>query len=83
MHVPQGWWIMFLPYCVFYLLTQGQELTIRQIALLGFRDLVLLRVKLNEILPQIQTNLPPSIVQMLLILQVGCDPFLFSPKCLA
>ncbi|KAJ7344627.1 hypothetical protein JRQ81_000577 [Phrynocephalus forsythii] len=53
---------------------QGQELTIRQIALLGFRDLVLLKVKLDEILPQIQTNLPPSIVQMLLILQGVHEP---------
>ncbi|KAI1237964.1 hypothetical protein IHE44_0014060 [Lamprotornis superbus] len=50
---------------------QGQELTIRQIALLGFRDLVLLKVKLEEILPLVQTKVPASIVQMLLILQVG------------
>lgn len=58
-------------YCVF----QGQELTIRQIALLGFRDLVLLKVKLEEILPLVQTKLPASIVQMLLILQVGSLSF--------
>lgn len=50
---------------------KGQELTIRQIALLGFRDLVLLKVKLEEVLPLVQTKLPASIVQMLLILQVG------------
>ncbi|XP_068801612.1 proline-rich protein 5-like isoform X1 [Struthio camelus] len=55
---------------------QGQELTIRQIALLGFRDLVLLKVKLEEILPLVQAKLPASIVQMLLILQVG--RFFFS-----
>ncbi|XP_062823963.1 proline-rich protein 5-like isoform X6 [Anolis carolinensis] len=48
---------------------QGQELTVRQIALLGFRDLVLLKVKMDEFLPRVQNNLPPSIVQMLLILQ--------------
>uniref|UniRef100_A0A8D0BBX2 Proline rich 5 like n=1 Tax=Salvator merianae TaxID=96440 RepID=A0A8D0BBX2_SALMN len=53
---------------------QGQELTIRQIALLGFRDLVLLKVKLDEILPCLQTKLPPSIVQMLLILQGVHEP---------
>uniref|UniRef100_A0ACB8G4P8 Uncharacterized protein n=1 Tax=Sphaerodactylus townsendi TaxID=933632 RepID=A0ACB8G4P8_9SAUR len=53
---------------------QGQELTIRQIALLGFRDLVLLRVKLDEILPLVQTKVPPSIVQMLLILQGVHEP---------
>lgn len=46
-------------------------MTIRQIALLGFRDLVLLKVKLEEILPLVQTKVPASIVQMLLILQVG------------
>ncbi|NXO00245.1 PRR5L protein, partial [Rhinopomastus cyanomelas] len=53
---------------------QGQELTIRQIALLGFRDLVLLKVKLEEILPVVQTKLPASIVQMLLILQSVHEP---------
>ncbi|XP_051477469.1 proline-rich protein 5-like isoform X2 [Apus apus] len=53
---------------------QGQELTIRQIALLGFRDLVLLKVKLEEILPLVQTELPASIVQMLLILQSVHEP---------
>ncbi|NWV17542.1 PRR5L protein, partial [Origma solitaria] len=53
---------------------QGQELTIRQIALLAFRDLVLLKVKLEEILPLVQTKLPASIVQMLLILQSVHEP---------
>ncbi|NWX19364.1 PRR5L protein, partial [Aegotheles bennettii] len=53
---------------------QGQELTIRQIALLGFRDLVLLKVKLEEILPLVQKKLPASIVQMLLILQTVHEP---------
>ncbi|XP_066177141.1 proline-rich protein 5-like isoform X1 [Sylvia atricapilla] len=53
---------------------QGQELTIRQIALLGFRDLVLLKVKLEEILPLVQMRVPASIVQMLLILQSVHEP---------
>uniref|UniRef100_A0A8D0KSM9 Proline rich 5 like n=1 Tax=Strix occidentalis caurina TaxID=311401 RepID=A0A8D0KSM9_STROC len=53
---------------------QGQELTIRQIALLGFRDLVLLKLKLEDILPLVQTKLPASIVQMLLILQSVHEP---------
>ncbi|XP_065260204.1 proline-rich protein 5-like [Emys orbicularis] len=53
---------------------QGQELTIRQIALLGFRDLVLLKLKLEEILPLVQTKLPASIVQMLLVLQGVHEP---------
>ncbi|NWS75929.1 PRR5L protein, partial [Crotophaga sulcirostris] len=53
---------------------QGQEMTIRQIALLGFRDLVLLKIKLEESLPLVQTKLPASIVQMLLILQSVHEP---------
>lgn len=56
-------------------LLQGQELTIRQISLLGFRDLVLLKVKLGDLLLLLgSSQLPPSIVQMLLILQV-------RPRC--
>ncbi|KAF7466427.1 Hypothetical predicted protein [Marmota monax] len=53
----------------------GQELTIRQISLLGFRDLVLLKVKLGDLLllgPP--SKLPSSIVQMLLILQSVHEP---------
>ncbi|XP_053416433.1 proline-rich protein 5-like isoform X2 [Nycticebus coucang] len=50
---------------------QGQELTIRQISLLGFRDLVLLKVKLGDLLLLAQPKLPSSIVQMLLILQAA------------
>ncbi|XP_029438723.1 proline-rich protein 5-like isoform X1 [Rhinatrema bivittatum] len=53
---------------------QGQELTVRQIALLGFRDLVLLKVNLEDTLPLVQTVLPPSILQMLLILQGIHEP---------
>ncbi|KFO19912.1 Proline-rich protein 5-like [Fukomys damarensis] len=53
---------------------QGQELTIRQISLLGFRDLVLLKVKLGDLLLLSQAKLPSSIVQMLLILQSVHEP---------
>ncbi|XP_054555243.1 proline-rich protein 5-like isoform X2 [Talpa occidentalis] len=53
---------------------QGQELTIRQISLLGFRDLVLLKVKLGDLLLLAQPQLPSSIVQMLLILQSVHEP---------
>ncbi|XP_030055321.1 proline-rich protein 5-like [Microcaecilia unicolor] len=53
---------------------QGQELTIRQIALLGFRDLVLLKANLEDILPLVQMKLPASIVQMLLVLQGVHEP---------
>uniref|UniRef100_A0A8C3QKL0 Proline rich 5 like n=1 Tax=Cyanoderma ruficeps TaxID=181631 RepID=A0A8C3QKL0_9PASS len=62
---------LFFPCCR---CLKGQELTIRQIALLGFRDLVLLKVKLEEILPLVQTRVPASIVQMLLILQSVHEP---------
>lgn len=53
---------------------QGQELTIRQISLLGFRDLVLLKVKLGDLLLLSQSKLPSSVTQMLLILQSVHEP---------
>ncbi|KAM4722193.1 proline-rich protein 5-like [Rhinophrynus dorsalis] len=53
---------------------QGQELTIRQIALLGFRDLVLLKVNLEKTLSIKPTQVPPPILQMLLILQGVHEP---------
>nr|XP_012807422.2 proline-rich protein 5-like [Jaculus jaculus] len=53
---------------------QGQELTIRQISLLGFGDLVLLKVKLGKLLLLTQAKPPPSIVQMLLVLQSVHEP---------
>ncbi|XP_030877715.1 proline-rich protein 5-like [Leptonychotes weddellii] len=53
---------------------KGQELTIRQISLLGFRDLVLLKVKLGDLLLLAQSQPPSSIVQMLLILQSVHEP---------
>lgn len=46
---------------------QGQELTVRQMALLAFRDLVLLKLPLEDSLAT--TPPPPAITQMLLILQ--------------
>ncbi|XP_077143152.1 proline-rich protein 5-like isoform X3 [Ranitomeya variabilis] len=48
---------------------QGQELTIRQIALLGFRDSVLLKVSVDTALPLMKSPIPPPILQMLLVLQ--------------
>ncbi|XP_001364477.2 proline-rich protein 5-like [Monodelphis domestica] len=61
---------------------QGQELTIRQIALLGFRDLVLLKVRLEEMLPAGPAQVPSSIVQMLLVLQSVHEPAGPSKGCL-
>ncbi|XP_069752176.1 proline-rich protein 5-like isoform X2 [Narcine bancroftii] len=53
---------------------QGKELTIRQMALLGFRDLVLLKSNLEQVLHHLHTDVPPSITQMLLVLQGAHEP---------
>ncbi|KAL7833552.1 hypothetical protein AOLI_G00285120 [Acnodon oligacanthus] len=58
---------------IFYPL-QGQELTVRQMALLAFRDLVLMRVPLEDLLPTNLSLLPTSIRQMLLVLQGVHEP---------
>ncbi|XP_061898612.1 proline-rich protein 5-like [Entelurus aequoreus] len=47
---------------------QGQELSIRQMALLAFRDLVLLRLHLEDTLANV-TCVPPGVTHMLLVLQ--------------
>ncbi|XP_051236841.1 proline-rich protein 5-like isoform X2 [Dicentrarchus labrax] len=47
---------------------QGQELTVRQMALLAFRDLVLLKLHLEETLGT-AASVPPAVTQMLLVLQ--------------
>ncbi|KAM9352538.1 proline-rich protein 5-like [Symphorus nematophorus] len=47
---------------------QGQELTVRQMALLAFRDLVLLKLHLEETLGT-AASVPPPLTQMLLVLQ--------------
>ncbi|XP_041795518.1 proline-rich protein 5-like isoform X2 [Chelmon rostratus] len=47
---------------------QGQELTVRQMALLAFRDLVLLKLHLEEVLGT-AASVPPPVTQMLLVLQ--------------
>lgn len=49
---------------------QGQELTVRQMALLAFRDLVLLKLHLEESLGS-AACVPPPVTQMLLVLQVN------------
>ncbi|TRZ00848.1 hypothetical protein DNTS_014117 [Danionella cerebrum] len=53
------------------LLGQGHDLTVRQMSLLGFRDLVLLKLSLSELLRSTPSAslIPASITQMLLILQ--------------
>ncbi|KAG9335751.1 hypothetical protein JZ751_004180 [Albula glossodonta] len=59
---------------------QGQELTVRQMALLGFRDLVLLKLSLEELLPVAPPPPPPAITQMLLVLQGIHEPSGPSPE---
>ncbi|XP_043101492.1 proline-rich protein 5-like isoform X3 [Puntigrus tetrazona] len=48
--------------------SKGQELTVRQMALLGFRDLVLLKLSLGDLLCKNRSLIPASITQMLLVL---------------
>ncbi|XP_016115805.1 proline-rich protein 5-like [Sinocyclocheilus grahami] len=48
---------------------QGQELTVRQMALQGFRNMVLLKLPLENMFQG--SSYPPPITQMLLILQVS------------
>lgn len=52
---------------------QGQELTVRQMALLGFRDLVLMQLSLGDLLQKNLSLIPASITQMLLVLQVNVN----------
>lgn len=49
--------------------SQGQELTVRQMALVAFRDLVLLKLHLEDTLGT-AASVPPAVTQMLLVLQV-------------
>ncbi|XP_051558193.1 proline-rich protein 5-like [Myxocyprinus asiaticus] len=58
---------------VFYPL-QGQELTVRQMAVLGFRDLVLMKLSLGDLLCENLSLIPASIKQMLLVLQGIQEP---------
>lgn len=52
---------------------QGQELSVRQMALLAFRDLVLLKLHLEDTLGS-AASVPPPITQMLLVLQGIHEP---------
>ncbi|XP_061768259.1 proline-rich protein 5-like isoform X2 [Nerophis ophidion] len=48
---------------------QGKEPSVRQLALLHFRNTITLNLKLDEALARPRARVPPSIIQMLLILQ--------------
>lgn len=53
---------------------QGKEPSVRQLALLHFRNTIVLSVKLDDALSRPRARVPPSVTQMLLILQVGGKP---------
>ncbi|KAJ7329460.1 hypothetical protein JRQ81_015634 [Phrynocephalus forsythii] len=48
---------------------QGKEPSVRQLALLHFRNIITLNIKLEDALSRSRARIPPSIIQMLLILQ--------------
>ncbi|XP_053506170.1 proline-rich protein 5 isoform X1 [Ictalurus furcatus] len=48
---------------------QGKEPSVRQLALLHFRNIITLSIKLEDALSRPSACVPPSIIQMLLILQ--------------
>lgn len=54
---------------------QGKEPSVRQLALLHFRNIITLNLKLDEALSRPRARVPPSIIQMLLILQVYTHTF--------
>ncbi|XP_076015021.1 proline-rich protein 5-like isoform X2 [Genypterus blacodes] len=53
---------------------QGKEPSVRQMALLHFRNIITLNLKLDEALCRPRARVPPSIIQMLLILQGVHEP---------
>ncbi|KAM8834260.1 LOW QUALITY PROTEIN: proline-rich protein 5-like [Synchiropus picturatus] len=48
---------------------QGKEPSVRQLALLHFRNVITLNLKLDEALSRPRARVPPAVVQMLLVLQ--------------
>ena len=62
-------WVMLTAAAVLCAL-QGKEPSVRQLALLHFRNTIVLSVKLEDALSRPRARVPPSVTQMLLILQV-------------
>ncbi|MGH0169791.1 UNVERIFIED_CONTAM: hypothetical protein FKN15_017798 [Acipenser sinensis] len=61
---------------------QGKEPSVRQLALLHFRNIITLNIKLEDAISRPRARVPPSIIQMLLILQESlqvlcCSSLLF------
>ncbi|XP_056604939.1 proline-rich protein 5 isoform X2 [Triplophysa dalaica] len=48
---------------------QGKDPSVRQLALLHFRNIITLNIKLEDALMRPRARIPPSIIQMLLVLQ--------------
>ncbi|XP_039625935.1 proline-rich protein 5 isoform X1 [Polypterus senegalus] len=48
---------------------QGKDPSVRQLSLLHFRNIIALNVKLDDAISRPRARIPPSIIQMLLILQ--------------
>ncbi|KAK2842140.1 hypothetical protein Q5P01_012340 [Channa striata] len=53
---------------------QGKEPSVRQLALLHFRNTIVLSVKLEDALSRPRARVPPSVTQMLLVLQGVHEP---------
>lgn len=60
---------------------QGKEPSVRQLALLHFRNIIALNLKLDEALSRPRARVPPSIIQMLMILQVRFYPSVPRSSC--
>ncbi|KAG2469035.1 PRR5 protein, partial [Polypterus senegalus] len=56
---------------------QGKDPSVRQLSLLHFRNIIALNVKLDDAISRPRARIPPSIIQMLLILQEHTN---FSPS---
>ncbi|CAN0427095.1 proline-rich protein 5-like isoform X1 [Lampetra fluviatilis] len=53
---------------------QGKELSVRQMSLLAFRNAIPLKLKLDEALIRPRARVPPTIAQMLLVLESVHEP---------
>lgn len=63
--------VLHTPIWLICVCRQGKEPSVRQLALLHFRNIITLNLKLDEALSRPRARVPPSIIQMLLILQVN------------
>lgn len=64
-------WVVLMAVSSSLCFLQGKEPSVRQLALLHFRNTIVLSVKLEDALSRPRARVPPSVTQMLLILQVS------------